>query len=291
MKTFNFEEKKQIADLLLNYCKRYASQNRAAESLKSVSPATVSAILNGKYESISDEMWRNIASQVGGDTDGWQVVETNSLSDLLFAMNEAKEWTNTTWCVGASGCGKSTAAKTFVQNNKNAFLILCSEDMHKVDFVKAMAQQVGVPTNGYSIREMLDMIITQLSNMNEPLLMFDEGDKLTENVFSYFISLYNRLEDKAGMIFLSTSYIQQRMANGLKYNKKGYQEINSRIGRKFFNVNTNNANDIHAICLANGITDKQDIANVIKEVEHYEFDLRRAKKVIAKTKSRKAKKQ
>ena len=46
--------------------RKYPSQTKAAGSLKNTSVGTVSNILNGRYENISDEMFRNIASQVGG---------------------------------------------------------------------------------------------------------------------------------------------------------------------------------------------------------------------------------
>lgn len=69
--------------------------------------------------------------------------------------------------------------------------------------------------------------------MDAPLLVFDEADKLTEPVFHYFISLYNKLEEKCGVVFLSTDYIVKRISNGLKYQKPGYKEFFSRIGRKF----------------------------------------------------------
>ena len=69
--------------------------------------------------------------------------------------------------------------------------------------------------------------------LDRPLLVFDEGDKLMDTVFYYFISIYNALEGRCGIIFLSTEYIKRRMSIGLEYDKKGYDEMFSRIGRRF----------------------------------------------------------
>ena len=275
------EEKEVIKNLLISYVGRYQSMRQAAASLKSVSVATVSNIMNGKFESVSDEMFRNIAQQVGYSVDGWAIVETTSFSQIWGVLSDSKEWKQATWIVGESGCGKSTTAKAFQKDHNEVFIVLCSEDMKKSDFVREMARQIGIKTDGYNIREILDCIITKLANMQEPLLIFDEGDKLTDTVFAYFISLYNRLEEKAGMVFLSTSYIQRRMSTGLRYNKKGYQEFFSRIGRKFYELPSNEASDVAAICEANGINNRNDIAKIIKNLEAYEFDLRRVKKAIA----------
>lgn len=103
---------------------------------------------------------------------------------------------------------------------------------------------------------------------------------MTDSVFSYFISIYNRLENKSGIVFLSTDYIKRRVENGLRYNKKGYKEINSRIGRKFFDVNVATEQDIYAICQANGLTDLAEIKRVQREAAQGEYDLRRVKRVV-----------
>ena len=103
---------------------------------------------------------------------------------------------------------------------------------------------------------------------------------MTDSVFNYFISIYNRLEGHAGIIFLSTNYIKRRLENGLRYNKKGYKEIYSRIGRRFFEVKSTTQNDIHAICQANGLTDEAEIKKVLKDAEASENDLRRVKRCV-----------
>ena len=58
------QEINNITEALRSYVSKYPSQNKAAASLNGISPATLSAILNGKHEVIGDEMWRNIASQL-----------------------------------------------------------------------------------------------------------------------------------------------------------------------------------------------------------------------------------
>ena len=60
------KEKNAVSERLRAYVAKYPSQTKAAGSLKGVSVGTVSNILNGRYENISDEMFRNVASQVGG---------------------------------------------------------------------------------------------------------------------------------------------------------------------------------------------------------------------------------
>lgn len=274
-------EKKQIAESLKAYVGKYGSQNRAAQSLNGISAGTLSQIMQGKWDLISDEMWKSIAVQVTSSrTNGWQIVETTAYQEMIFAIKDAQDWKNVTWVVGDAGCGKTTTARMYADVHKDSFYILCSEDMKKSDFVREIARKIGLRTEGYSIRELLDKIIDDIIHMDSPLLMFDEADKLPERVFHYFIDLYNRLEDKCGIVFFSTNYIKRRMQMGLRYNKCGYNEIHSRIGRKFFDVEPTSARDVYSICMANGLTAEKQIGEVVKDAEEYDYDLRRVKKAV-----------
>lgn len=265
---------------LLAYCDNFPTRNRAAESLQNVSSATVSQLINGKYELISDDMFTRIAVQIGFSFDSWTLHEGKTFREITYAFADAQAYRNVTWVVGDAGCGKTTAAIEYRRTHRNVFYILCSEDMHRSDFVREMAKQVGAPTDTTNLRDMLENAISMIAFLSNPLLIFDEGDKLTDSVFNYFISIYNRLEGHAGIVFLSTDYIKRRIENGLRYNKKGYKEINSRIGRRFYEVSATEQNDIYAICQANSLTDRADIEEVLKDAKRSENDLRRVKRCI-----------
>lgn len=285
METLSIKEKDQIRENLRVYTARYASQNKASSSLKSVSVAVISKVLNGKYDNISDEMWRNIASQVARVKEtGWQIVETPAYQEIQYALDDAQRWRNVTWVVGEAGCGKTTTAHLYTDKNRDVFYILCSEDMKKGDFVREIAQKVGIRTEGHNIREAWSLILDDIIQMEQPLLVFDEADKLTEPVFHYFISMYNKLEDKCGIVFMSTDYIKRRIERGLRYQKPGYKEFYSRIGRKYFELEETTANDVYSICVANGVQDKKKIEEIIRDTEGCDFDLRRVKKAVHRTK-------
>lgn len=276
--------KEQVRSALIAYRSNYPTLNRAAESLQGVSSATVSQLCNGKYELISDEMFIRIATQIGFAFDSWNLHEGKTFKEITFTLSDAQAYKNVTWIVGDAGCGKTTAAIEYRRTHRNVFYILCSEDMRRSDFVREIAKQVGAPTDTTNLRDMLENAISMISFLGNPLLVFDEGDKLTDSVFNYFISIYNRLEGHSGIVFLSTDYIKRRMEAGLRYNKKGYKEINSRIGRRFFDVSPTEENDIYAICQANNLTDRADIEEVLKDAKRSDNDLRRVKRCIHRQK-------
>lgn len=284
MKGLTTEMKEQVRSALIAYRSNYPTLNRAAESLQGVSSATVSQLCNGKYELISDEMFVRIATQIGFAFDSWNLHEGKTFKEITFTLSDAQAYKNVTWIVGDAGCGKTTAAIEYRRTHRNVFYILCSEDMRRSDFVREIAKQVGAPTDTTNLRDMLENAISMISFLGNPLLIFDEGDKLTDSVFNYFISIYNRLEGHSGIVFLSTDYIKRRMEAGLRYNKKGYKEINSRIGRRFFDVSPTEENDIYAICQANNLTDRADIEEVLKDAKRSDNDLRRVKRCIHRQK-------
>lgn len=279
------KQKQQIKEALAAYMAKYPSRNKAAQSLKGVSAPTISSIMNDNWVNISDDMWRNIAAQVCTGVSGeWQIVATSAHQEMNYVLDDAQRWRNVTWVVGDAGCGKTTAARQYEAEHGEVFYILCSEDMRRGDFIRDIARRIGIRTDGYTLRDNLDAIIAALVQMQHPLLIFDEADKLSERVFHYFIDLYNRLEERCGIVFFSTAYIKRRIKMGLRYDKKGYNEIDSRIGRKFFELEPTGPNDVYAVCAANGVNDKAVISGIIREVEECDFDLRRVKKAIHKAK-------
>ena len=281
-------EKKVIVANLKSYIERYPSQNKAAGSLEGISAGTLSSMINGNWSRISDAMWTKVSEQVkptgSSSATGWTIVETGAYQEISYAMQDAQEYMNVTWVVGEAGCGKTTTGRLYAESHKEAFYILCSEDMLKGEFVRTIARKLGIRSEGYTVRELWQAIIESIIQMERPLIIFDEADKLPESVFQYFISMYNNLEDRCGVVFLSTDYIKRRISNGLRYGRKGYKEIFSRIGRKYFDLEPTSAQDVYAICTANGITSREDIDKIIKEGDGYDFDLRRVKKSVHRMK-------
>ena len=283
----NDTQKQEISENLRTYVGRYPSQNKAVNSLKGVSAATVSSILNGKWTLISDDMWLKIQSQIEGNKE-WQLYDTSALQNLKLYFEVSQQDSDVVWIIGPAGIGKSTAASLYAGSHKNVYLLTCSSDMTKADFVGELASKIGIRTAGMTVRETLRAIFRELVKKDSPLLIFDEGDKLADSVLYYYVSLYNELEDKCGMVFLSTNYMEERMRRGVIRGRKGYDELESRICRRFVPLNLVSASEVEGICVANGVTDKKAIKTVVEEAHCCGNDLRRVKKSIHKELRKKA---
>lgn len=279
----NTEHKQQITELLKSFCDQKGSQNKAANALNGVSSATVSQILNGKTELIADEMWRNIDGQLKVNSNNWQVVEISDFKRLKKLFKDSQNHANVFGIVGDAGSGKSKAIEVYTTENENVFALSCSEFWNKKFFLQELLQCMGRDFSGLTVAEMMYEAISQILKKENPLIILDEADKLSDQVLYFFITLYNKLEDKAGIVLIATDHLKKRIERGLKINKKGYKEIYSRIGRRFIELKGVNFTDVNQICQSNGITESK----IIKLVwEDCDLDLRRVKRKIHALKQR-----
>ena len=106
------DEKQQIAARLKDYCAQKGSQNKAANSMTGVSSATVSKVLAGDWDTISDDMWRTIASQVGHERKGWNIAPTQAYKRMTFLLTNAQRESLVLAVTGDAGCGKREEKKS-----------------------------------------------------------------------------------------------------------------------------------------------------------------------------------
>lgn len=252
------------------------SQNKAARSLNGISTATVSKMLSGQWDTISDELWRALAAQIGHDSSAWQIVKTGAYKRMAFLMEQAKEESLVIAITGFAGCGKTEAIKSYAKSRPNVYHLMCSEYWNRPTFISKLLRALGKDMSG-TVSEQMDAIVETLNSADAPLIILDEADKLRDQVLYFFISLYNQLEGHCGIIMVATEYLKKRIERGVRLKKKGYEEIYSRIGRKFVQLQVINGEDIAAVCKANGVTDAKTIQDIIAGAE---CDLRRVKRAV-----------
>lgn len=270
-------EKQAIADRVKEYVGNKESQRQAAATLRGVSSATLSQIINGKWELISDEMWRTVATQVGYDTNRWVLVQTEGYDRMYKIMEDSQLNHLCMAVVGDAGCGKSQAIKSYADRNRNVLVLSCSEYWNRKYFLTELLKTMGVESAGYTVVDMMSDAVYHLKRRDGVLLVLDEADKLSDQVLHFFITLYNQLEDHVGILLCATQFLQKRIERGVRNDRKGYKEIYSRVGRKFIPMPVVCAGDIESVCIANGVTDKDDIEDII---EGCDFDLRRVKRLV-----------
>lgn len=264
-------DKQKVIKALAELVERKGSQDKAAKSLKGVSSATISLILSGRGEEVRERMWQNLATQleIGNE---WVIADTLQTMQLRALLEDAQSESLVMSVVAPAGTGKTQTSKLYESENKEVYRLACSEFWTKNDFVDELLRSLGESGLGYTKRERMSKAIEALRRKNSPLIIFDEFDKLSDNVWFFFITLYNELEGKCGMVLLSTDSIEVRIKRGLRLNKRGYNEFWSRLGRKCVKLAGVGYEDIEAVCQANGVEDTALIEDIARDCEG---DLRR----------------
>ena len=273
------EQKNAIQAALQIFVSGFASQSQAASNLKGASEAMLTQILKGNWTQISEAMWRSIGKQVGAGKEPWKIVETRNYSSLKTLFNDAKENGNVHAIVGNSGSGKTAAAEDYARNTPNVYHIECAKYMKEKVFLQEILTKMGKDASG-NVGQLMNAIVTALLRQDEPLLILDEADKLSNDVLYFFITFYNRLRDNCGIVLMATSYLQTLIERGL--HKKGFAEIHSRLGRKFIALKPTSLNDVKEICKANGITIEPLHTKIYNECDG---DLRRVAKSVHREKT------
>lgn len=275
-------QKKEIQQLLNEHVGQYDSQAKAAAALKNVSEGVVINIRKGNWDSISDSMWTNVGKQVGFSAKGaWSLVKsTNDFKTLMSLFDDAKEYSNVYAIIAPPGSGKTAAAAYYEKEHKNVYHLVCAEYFNRKIFLSRLLGKIGKDTSG-NTAELMDSIIETLLKQKEPVIILDEADKLPDPVLYFFITLYNMLEGRCAIVLLATDFLSKRINKGRRLNKKGYNEIFSRLGRKFITLPGTNIDEVTAICKANGVTDQKTISYIYNE---YEGDLRRVERAVHRSK-------
>lgn len=274
------EEKQKIANDLRDYVETQAggSRSKASRMLKKVSLTYISQILNGKWEAMSDDAWTNLRKQVSVSYAGeWVTVEdTVNYQKVKHFFEDARQNALTFGIISNAGYGKTQPGKV-LSNSRDTFLIRCNEYFNRRAFLTELLKQIGIEDSGYSISAIMQSILDAVRKIDRPLIIIDEADKLSDQVLYFFISLYNALEDQCGLVLMGAPYLQKRIEEGAKKNKKGYKEILSRLGGKFIKILPPPVADQRRILNANGIYDELTVTHIINDSDN---DLRRVRRLV-----------
>lgn len=281
----NTLQKEQIQARLRQYVSTKGSNTKAANSIDGTSPATISQILNNNWEQIGDSMWRSIGAQIGWTEDDWQLAKTSDYELLSVLLEDARANARVYGVVGREGTGKTESFKQFSRAHSNIFWIRGNEFFTPKYFFQELHRMMGKDYGTMNVPELSRSAVRELEKLEHPVVIFDEADKLPDKVLSFFISLYNELEDRVGIVLGATSFLKIKVIAGVNKNKRGFREMYSRLGKTFVELDGLSATDIKAICVVNGVTDNKVIAEISKECQG---DIRRIKKLVQREKLNKA---
>lgn len=123
--------------------------------------------------------------------------------------------------------------------------------------------KLGITPSGKTIRRLLFAIVEHVLKLDNPIFFFDEFDKLENKVFYFFISLYNKLEDKSAIVLQSTPYLKTRIVTNSQNGVKGYEEIFSRVNSNVVELPKNKPEELREIARLNGVSDELELSKIV----------------------------
>lgn len=265
------------------------SANQAATQI-GFSSATLSKILNGKWEDIGPTQW-NLAKAWSGYRSGWNLAETHNTKHITGICIVAQRSHRAIGLAYEAGSGKSETLKSYTNENPNVFYVECEEFWSKKHFVSKILAALGQETGNTTTIDMIEHIIDILNSLDSPLLIIDEADKLNDSSIQLFKTFYNKCEGQAGFVLAGAPYLAKRIESGCNRNKQAYKEILSRLGGSLQRLSELTSAEIEKIALQNGVSPNdmsgvmaligrsKDLRHIRRTVEDYIISIKINKKV------------
>jgi hypothetical protein len=108
----------------------------------------------------------------------------------------------------------------------------------------------------------------------KPELILDQANSLRSSSLRTLIHLFNECEDILGLVIIGSDNLEHEIKRGVRLNKLGYDEIDSRFGRKYIHLIGATQADVRKICEVNGITDKDTQERIFADCEPIKKELK-----------------
>lgn len=229
-----------------------------------INVGALSSILSGKYGADEARMLQKIAKELNYKESQWVIVPSISNYRKVKAVyHDAK--TESMWFMisNKAGSGKTgTMEDLYNQDTSGSVVFIQAEEWSGRQFLlKLIHQTVGEAATtgkGYqSVAQLTDIVANYFNDMSleRPVLLIDEADKLKPAALRTLIPIFNRTEERLGVILSGTENLEKELKNGVRLRKKGYDELESRFGRTYIHLRGASEKEVFDICAANGVKD------------------------------------
>lgn len=258
------EQKQQIKNALVRFTINYSSQAVAASNLEGISSNLISQIRNNNWEFVCDKTWNSIARQVGYYLPEWKAAYTSAYLMLRILLGDAQRYGMCYGIAFAPGLGKTFAANMYTNEHEGIVYIAGNETFTARGFFTALLNSEGL-NEETSVGNMCDTFINHISEKDAPVLIIDDAHRLSDRVISAISTLATKLSGKVGVVLMGNKVLKNRILDGIRLKKSGFEDLYRIIGNRFVTMNEATESDITLICNANGVHDTNLINYIIEE--------------------------
>ena len=252
-------QKQDVLNAIEREISNIGSANKCANKC-GVSPALVSQVRKGEWKLVSDAMWMKLAGKLGVSWSGWQIAETANYKMMQKVLTDAKEERLFVPVSYPAGSGKTVGINGWLSSHKGYHYVIRCREWTRSEFITQLIRQIGLepPKRQKTIDQLAQVAIDRFTEIKQyaPMLILDQANSLKPSALKFLIHLYNALEDEMSVVIAGTENLEKEITRGVKYDKDGYDEIDSRFGRNYIHLLGASGSDVAKICQANGLTDK-----------------------------------
>ena len=254
------EQKNAILDLI-NEEKERIGSFRAVAKKCGISETTISLLRKGTYGADTDEVLTKIGVALAYDFDcsNWKMADITNFRIITEVLTDAKDESMFMGIAHPAGSGKTATSDVFLnRNRRNAVFKINCKEWHSRQFLSEVAKEIGaeMPKGYCNINEIIACIAETFKRISaqKPLLIIDQANSLKPSALRTFIHIFNECEDILGVVILGTENLENEIKRGVRLNRTGYDEFDSRFGRKYIHLIGATLADTRKICEVNGIT-------------------------------------
>lgn len=252
------------------------SQNKLARQA-SVSSATISQMVNNKWELIADEMWRKVQVSLRIDPN-WNTADIANYKMLNALMYNAQRQSMSVAISHNAGAGKSHSYQAYKRRMDGVTYLECKTYWTRKNYMRNLCNACGLDDKG-GIDVLVERFVTYLQGLEKPFVIIDQLDKLNDSSLDLFMDFYNELDGYCGFLVSGVPALRKRILRGCQLDKSGYKEFYSRVGKTFIQLDDIKLKDVRLICEANGVNEEEVIQHIYNICEG---DLRRVRREIEK---------
>lgn len=243
-----------------HWVNKLGSASKVASECK-VSSATLSLLLAGKYGANEEKVLAKIAAALNYRENDWSLVRTiGNYQTIAQAFADAKHESMWFAISNKAGSGKTgTLEDIYNRDMTGAVTFIQAEEWTGRQFlIRLISKTVGEAALKGRYRSLTELVGMVSDYFNEkaseyPVLIIDEADKLRPAAFRSLIPLFNRTEDRLGLLISGTENLKKEIQAGVRLHKKGYDEVESRFGRSYLHLPGATKQEVAEICMANGL--------------------------------------
>ena len=267
----NVENLKQKAAALIELSKTKLGSYASVAAKCRISEGAINQVRTLVYKAEGTDMYRKIISALDMFEDNWVIVETTNMRKINTVIADSRKKCMFMAVSEKAGSGKTTAIKTYANNDAthSSFFVRCRAWGNRA-FLMQLLRTLGInPESRYASNDdLLEQVIEffKMRTDSKPVLFIDQANSLRGNAFTNIvIHLFNELEGQMALVAFGTEALMKSIKKGVKYNKEGYDETDSRLGRRYISLPGSNLSDVTRICQANGIKDTAMITDIFEE--------------------------